>query len=58
MLETYAPASYRIPPPAARSTPEQQRWRNAVARRKLEAMRDLEHLRLQLQDVWDETAGN
>jgi hypothetical protein len=58
MLETYTPACYWIAPPAARSTPEQQRWRNAAARRKLEAMRDLEHLRLQLQDVWDETAVN
>ena len=43
--------------PAAlpRSTREEQRWRNAVARRKLEIRREGEYLRRQLTDVWEET---
>jgi len=37
-----------------RSAREKQRWRNALARRKLEALRERKVLRKQLTDVWDE----
>jgi hypothetical protein len=57
MLETCTPEKHRIPPPPARSAREEQRRRDAAARRKLEVMRDLERLRTQLRDVWDETAS-
>ena len=40
--------------PGPRSAREKQRWRNAVARRKLEARRERQRLRQQLTDVWDE----
>ena len=39
-----------MPRPARR----EQQWRDAVARRKLEALRELQLLRKQLTDVWDE----
>ena len=33
---------------------DEQRWRDAAARRKLEAMRELKILRKHITDVWDE----
>ncbi len=46
-----------------RSQRDKQHKRNALARRKLEVLRERRRLRLQLADVWDEsgkprTAGN
>ena len=38
-----------------RSTRDEQRWRKAVARRKLEILREHRYLRRQLTDVWDES---
>jgi hypothetical protein len=37
-----------------RTAREKQSWRNAVARRKLEARRERQRLRQQLTNVWDE----
>jgi hypothetical protein len=42
-------------PPSAR---EKQRWRNAVARRELEARRERQRLRQQLTEVWDEPVNH
>ncbi len=39
------------------SNREEQRRRNAAARRKLEALRERKLLRKQLTDVWDEPAN-
>ena len=50
-------AEYSVPP-APRSAREKQRWRNAAARRKLEARRERKLLRRQLTDVWDEPVNN
>jgi hypothetical protein len=33
---------------------DEKRWRDAAARRKLEAMRELKILRKNITDVWDE----
>lgn len=40
------------------SAREKQRWRNAAARRKLEARRERKLLRKQLADVWDEPVNH
>ncbi len=42
------------PPPMLRTEREEQRWRNAVARRKLEVMRERKQLRVQLSEPWEE----
>ena len=51
-----------LPEPAApatlRSEREQQRWRNALARRKLEVMRELKRLRFQLHEPWEDGDGH
>ena len=42
----------------SRSAREKQHWRNAAARRKLEALRERKLLRKQLTDVWDEAVNH
>ena len=45
------------PPPMVRTEREAQRWRNAVARRKLEVMRERKQLRVHLNEPWEDGDG-
>lgn len=52
-IETFAATPY----PNPGSSRAAQNRRNAIARRKLEALRDRVLLRAALDDVWDKTGG-
>jgi hypothetical protein len=55
MLDVEIEVSDAESPALPRSARDAQRWRKAVARRKLEILREHRYLRRQLTDVWDET---
>lgn len=54
MIENRNDTPEAAEPLISRSARDEQRRRNALARRKLEALREHKRLRLQLADVWDE----
>ena len=57
MLERQTETPVATPYPSPRSPRAVQSRRNAIARRKLEKLRDRVLLRAALADVWDKTVG-